>query len=228
MISLLEIVENRAAESSAEDPWREVIERAPEVGESLARSLRALLEGSGEPSPDHSHEDLVGLAAALMLKFRVHSEPVWSSFLLEQHLERFFRIPGATERALWEGMARVLPEKLCEVAVNLCDPLHRLLRFVRALPVTKLDVEHLLPFARRNSAFWYPLLWFADRADAVTPEFMAEALIGMGDGLPQERCVLGFRDSLTQADYLEACLAHARSLDPKGAEQLEAVARALS
>ncbi|HBP20377.1 MAG TPA: hypothetical protein DEA08_21620 [Planctomycetes bacterium] len=221
MTSLLTIVEDLARTSAAEDPWRDLMGRTEEVGAAVAEALKALLQGTEGPDSEHSYEEIVGLAAGLMLKFRVHAEPVWSSRALEQHMERFFQIPGATERALWEGMARVLPSELSEVAANLCDTLNRLLRFERSEPITQADIAHLVPFARERRSFWYPLLWLSTRADATTPELMAEALVGLGAGVPRERCLQGLRDRLAQPEYRSACLAHAKTLPTGSADELE-------
>jgi len=221
MTRLLTIVEELTRTSASDEPWRDLLTRTGEVRAEVAGALKALLQGTGAPSSRHSYEETVGLAAGLMLKFRVHAEPVWSSRALEQHVERFFQIPGATERALWEGMARVLPNELSEVAANLCDALNRLLRFERSEPITQADIDHLVPFARERRSFWYPTLWLSTRADATTPEFMAEALVGLGAGVPRERCILGLRDRLGQPDYRSACLAHAKSMPTGSADELE-------
>ena len=88
MTSLLTIVEDLARTSAAEDPWRDLMGRTEEVGAAVAEALKALLQGTEGPDSEHSYEEIVGLAAGLMLKFRVHAEPVWSSRALEQHMEK--------------------------------------------------------------------------------------------------------------------------------------------
>ncbi|MCW8140503.1 MAG: hypothetical protein KIT58_16515 [Planctomycetota bacterium] len=218
MTSLIDLVQQCIATTGPDAVvWQNVLRRSETL---LSTRLHELV---GHVLTDRPHavtaldrDDLVGLSMAIMTKFRLYSEPVWSSHTLREHLDRFFRLPGASMDSLLEGEIRVLNDGTDGPTMAFAEEFHRILSFERRPGLSSADVPSLLALARqhRKPAFWLQAFWAAQRAGLATPELLAEALIGVRAPAPRARMASGLEGELSEGPALGQCLRRVRELEP--------------
>jgi hypothetical protein len=218
MTRLIELVSRRISTVSVTDAdvWPEILRDSAELGDGLQALVRWVLTGQSHSVARLDRDDVVGLAMTIMAKFRVYSEPVWSSHTLREHLDRFFSLPDASTDALLEGEAIVLPDSAAPPLVAFVEELHRILSFERPGGITAADAQFLLTRARRHRkvALWLHAFWAAQRTSTATAEVLAEAMLGVRSPDLRASIASGLSGALARPEALVRCMNRVRELQP--------------